>query len=119
MMLIQALKLIGRNASLIRGEYARAVLLPEQLSPQFPLHAGRKFSGPMSGYAFRVSCNGTVPKIMSTTVSNQATPGRFQFLYELFRFHNFKELVNNNTKINNNIALCKCIVIFLCSTINI
>lgn len=95
-----------------KGKLARTVLLSEQFSPQLSFHAGRKLSGLMSGYAFRVSCNGTKPKIMSAAVSNQAASGRLQFLDELFRFHNLKELVNNTAKVYKNIAIYKPIAIF-------
>ena len=111
-MLQQTLKLILQN---IRSKAARppGQSLSEQPSPKPAFHAFLEFLGTVPWNGIHQSGYRTDPNVMSASMSDQAATCRLEFLYELFRFHNFKELVNNTAKIYNNITLTKYKAIFL------
>ena len=53
------------------------------------------------------------PNIMLASVTDEVASRRLKFLYELFRFHNFKELINNNAKVYKNITSRKFMAILI------
>ena len=87
--------------------------LSEQPASEFSFKPPREFLGVMPWHGFLVTRYGTEPNIVFASMANQAATCLLEFLYELFRFHNFKELINNTAKLYNNITSAKHKAIFL------